>query len=123
MSDIVGPNGQPASNVNLTIERATVGGTPVEYQTDPRIAITSIPPEGFGLRGVMLGAHPAYVFGNPENLLQFLVSQINVNSALIRELLTQRTRIDALQAALEERVASAPTERIERHDVDDIIAE
>lgn len=127
MSDIVGPNGQPASRVQLSIERTNVGGTEVEYQTDPRVGVAQISPEAFGLVGVMMGnpPQPRYVFADPMNLLSVLISQINVNSALIRELLTQRAQITALSEALEQRneAASAPTERIERHDVDDIVVE
>jgi hypothetical protein len=125
MSDIVGPNGHPVSRVQLSIERTHIGGTEVEYQTDPRVGVAQIQPEAFGLVGIMVGQppQPRYVFADPMNLLSVLISQINVNSALIRELLTQRAQITALQSVLEERAASAPTERIERHDVDDVIVE
>lgn len=104
MSDLVGPNGNPINTTAFTLARAQIGGVECEYQTDPRVGINKIVPEAFGLVGILIGSPPTpvYVLASPENLLGFMASQINMNSALTRELLTQREQINALTAALED---------------------
>ena len=121
MSEIVGPNGQPAQ-INFDTDRAPIGGVECEYQTDPRVGVNRLVPEAIGLVATMIcnPPRPVYVVVQPEALCTFVASQINMNSALIRELLTLRKQIEAVNTTIEERLASAPTERL---DADDIVVE
>lgn len=85
--------------VQVDMKQAMIGGVPLDYNADPRIAL----------------ALPRNVFANPDHLLGLLSAQINIQNALIREIIDLRARLgispDGTQAA--------PAEEQEPQDIED----
>lgn len=119
-SNLLAPNGQKVTDLQL--QRTTIGGTPVDYQADPAVAV-QISPAAFGMTGIMLqnglGGQPlpAFVLTNDQNLPSLLSAQLNINNAVIRELIALRQQVRALLAAAG--AQPTPTEQASAPEADD----
>lgn len=81
MSNIILP--EPSNVVQSRMEKAEIGGIPIDYQAEPALAV-QLDPSVLRDAGLMLG---------------HLSFQFNIIYALIREVLTLRGRLEALEGA------------------------